>query len=131
MQFDISIRGTPEYPRYLIENKDGEFWDGEKFVSDETDGLLYHHFSPASLVARQLMLESTEATNTYSYVVPLQITVKANEEPDVRSVINWLYKAMTIDMDYDLCGRGPVEDSVGTTIIEWEQLKKVSMNYGQ
>jgi hypothetical protein len=104
---------------------DGKFWneDQSEFVDGDLNGTLYGEWGPPSVIVQNMIIKDYDKQE-HTFIVPLQITVRSDEVPDIVDVAKWAHKVMEIVLNYESHGKGPVEDSVGTTLIEWDQIQK-------
>ena len=129
--FCIVVTCGTEHPRFAIRNHKGEFWTGEEWSSAQDECRLYSEANSALLDAEKLKLERYEHLPCHEFVAPVVIRIYAEEEPDRETLISWLQRSHRLNILATECGNGPEAGTLGTSRIEWAQIRKENSNENQ
>jgi hypothetical protein len=119
------LKGTPDYPRYLISDDQGRYWSGVFWASSEKEAKMYLDLGTVGRTIREIYLLEWKGTPCNQFVVPCIIEMFGEQIGDMEQLRDWLTKAATIFIDHKQFGTGPIEDSLILPQIRWSDLKGI------
>lgn len=125
----LSIKGTPEFPRYLITHQNGQFWSGTEWVPKEHQGHLYADANEALKTTHDLYRTVyQDAKFTEFFILPLTIEVHADTPLLPSQIRKWLRKALYVECNHQKYGNGPSDDSLILVRIDFSGLTHEAQN---
>jgi hypothetical protein len=109
----LSLRGTDEFPRFVITENGGYVWTGQGWSKDQKKAVLFAHPGEASRASQQVMrLESVDlpCKEGFSATVHIEVYSKAGIEPE--ELREWLVRAAQFNLAYGTYGSGPTKESL-------------------
>lgn len=116
----ITISGQPGWKRYLIVTEDGRFWDGKKWTCQGECARLYADHQDVAVAFRELEERLYKNKPLRMFQATLNIRVRADQNYSVQDLQDFLVRSVSILIDQDRCGTGPVSDSLVQLDITWE-----------
>ena len=117
--------GTPEHPRFLIADPNENFWTGEDWSDEETDGCLFASVNDAGQTVQEILLAQHGDKPMRRFVAPVYVDVFSDTNLTQDQIKEWLVKVARLTMDAEAHGNGPVDDSLGLTLIDWNKLREI------
>lgn len=118
-------KGSKDFPRFVLAKADEYlnpvYWDGQKWISDEDDALLFANVNEALWTYNELLTESISDRPCHRFTLPLYIEIYG-ERPKLADLQKWLENAMRIVVNSTKYGLGP-DQSVGVIIADVEKMK--------
>lgn len=120
----LAVRGSPEYPRFLITEPHGQVCSGTIWSPEEIEGLLFNDAEEAAAEAQDLLREQcVNKPHKAEYLVPILFEVMANAPVSLEALVGWLRKALVFELNYADNGIGPQADSCVLIGLEWCKIK--------
>jgi hypothetical protein len=121
----VEPRGTQDHPRFLLK-KDGLYWDGKGW-NQESDASVYHDQEQASQDAQFLQRGVFKESRALAiYTAPVKIVIRSKTPVGRQEAIEWLKKAISLQLNVGDNGVGPVSDSVAEIVIDWNGLRNAA-----
>ena len=118
-------KGSKDFPRFVLAKADEYmnplYWNGQTWLSDEADALLFSNVNKALWAYNEILMESVIDRPCHRYTLPLYIEVYG-DKPNLTGLQNWLENAMRIVVDSTKQGYGPA-DTVAVIIADVDQIK--------
>ena len=113
--------GRPPYRRYIIQNNDEKFWDGNGFTKDFKKGMKYCCTNDACEEMAAILKGFYGKLKRRTFVVPIEVEVygSANQQ----EIANYLYRASVLNIETDKQGNGP-DGNLVLPIIHWGRIKE-------
>lgn len=108
----IEVVGNPNAPRYMIRNREGQYWGGSRWGC-RREGQLYSDVNDAAIVCNMLQrrqYENCKVTTRLS--LPMEVEVLSDRPVSPESISSWLQQALSINVAYGNYGNGPTKDSL-------------------
>ncbi|MCD0459535.1 hypothetical protein [Roseiconus lacunae] len=121
--------GEPPSRRYMIRNQhDHSVWDGEKFVEDKSEAMLFATASDACMVMQDILKDFYKGLSSrrVRYVCPVEIEVWGAVTP--KQVAHYLHRASVLNVKTQEHGNGPTFDSLVLPTIHWGFLGEVEVS---
>ena len=118
-------KGSTDFPRYILAKADEYmnpvFWDGQTWISDESDAMLFKSVNQALWIYNEILTESVNDRPCHRFTLPLYIEIYGHK-PKLADLQKWLEKAMRIVVESPKHGYGP-DDTVAVIIADVEKMK--------
>lgn len=123
--FKLVATGPAEHPRYLISDQQCKFWNRSGWSERESDGSLFASVNDAGRVVQEILLAQHGDKPLRRFVAPAFIDLYADKHLTLDQITEWLVKVARLTMDAESHGNGPVDDSLGLTLIDWSKLREI------
>lgn len=115
---------------FCIQRGDTTYWTGNGWSEDYIDAKLYEDHRTAQLACNAIQYERHAGKPIRQFKVAMTITLA---DPDVQEiareeVIDFLAKAMRIDLETPVFGEGPREESYTQARVHFAKLKEIRPN---
>ena len=114
-----------DHPRYLISDQQCRFWTGSEWSEEETDGCLFASVNDAGRTVHEILLAQHGDKPMRRFVAPVYVDVFSESDLTLNQITEWLVKVARLTMDSEAHGNGPVDESLGLTLIDWSKLKEI------
>jgi len=121
--FSLLSVGMPLFPRYLVMDQHGQFWNGADWSDKETEGLLYDNVNAAGKAIQQLLMNQCQYRTNRRYVAPVEFHLYSDEDVPQALIVDWFLKVSRLIVDGQSHGNGPTEGTVGLLSIDWSRLR--------
>lgn len=107
-----------EYPRYVVEDQDGNVWNGVEFVSERKLGVLYAGTEDACIEMQNILKKDLSQRVLIRLTAPVVIEVYADPEAIINplDIAAWLSRTCHLQMRTSENGLGPNNSVVLPTI---------------
>jgi|GEM_PF-1688920 hypothetical protein len=122
----IIATGTPQHPRFLISDSSDRFWTNSDWAEHESDGCLYVSVNGAGLAIQGILLAEYGQKPMRRFVAPVYVDLYSETDVTLDQIREWLVRVARLTVDAEQHGNGPVEDSLGLTMIDWSNLKETN-----
>ena len=122
----IIATGTPQHPRFLISDSSDRFWTNSDWAEHESDGCLYVSVNGAGLAIQEILLAEYGQKPMRRFVAPVYVDLYSETDVTLDQIREWLVRVARLTVDAEQHGNGPVEDSLGLTMIDWSNLKETN-----
>lgn len=117
--------GTLQHPRFLISDSSDKFWAGSDWTEYESDGCLFASVNDAGRAIQEILLAEYGQKPMRRFVAPVYVDLYSETDVTLDQIKDWLFKVSRLTVDAEMHGNGPVEDSLGLTLIDWSELKEI------
>jgi hypothetical protein len=113
-------RGTPQFPRFAIGEREGKVWDGTGWTDDADKGTLYSEAIAAARECQDILRDAyKDAKHTKFYTIPIQVEVQSDTDLSAHEIREWLQKSIHVGCSYNQNGNGPTDDTLVLTNVMW------------
>jgi hypothetical protein len=121
----LGLRGTDQFPRFIITENGGTVWTGEGWCKDQKKAVLFAHPGEASRASQDVMRKECEDLPSKEHVTAtLNIEVHTKAGVDLDDLRNWLVRAAQFNLAYGTYGSGPTRDSVVLVNVDFFNMKR-------
>ena len=121
----LKTEGTATAPRYTIMNDEGKYYHNDgKWGSHQGCALFSDSNAGCHQIHNLLIEQFGLLPSQQTFVVPLWITLRAEEKVSKDTLEEWLRKVTKIATDSN-AGIGPVENSYGCLQVFWSQMEEI------
>lgn len=117
--------GTSQHPRYLIADPQCKFWTGKSWSENESDGCLFATLNDAGRAIQEIQLAEYGHKPMRRFVASVYVDLYSETDVTLDQIRDWLVKVSRLTVDIEHHGNGPVEESLGLTMIDWSKLKEI------
>lgn len=123
----IHLRGTPEYPRWVISDQFLRYFEGDGWSAqrDERNAQIFASSNQACQVVRDLLVAEHQDLPVRCFQAPVVVRIFADADISIHDLKAWLAKTARLLIDSPTHGNGPTEGSLGTVEIRWDGLEEV------
>jgi hypothetical protein len=121
----IIATGTPQHPRFMISDSSDNFWTGSDWTEHESDGCLFANVNDAGRAIQKILLAEYGQKPMRRFVAPVYVDLYSETDVTLDQIRDWLVKVSRLTVA-EMHGNGPVEDSLGLTMIDWSKLKETN-----
>ena len=121
----IIATGTSQHPRFLISDSSDRFWTGSDWTEHEADGCLFASVNDAGRAIQEILLAEYGQKPMRRFVAPVYVDLYSETDVTLDQIKDWLFKVSRLTVDAEMHGNGPVEESLGLTLIDWSELKEI------
>lgn len=114
-----------DHPRYLISDQQCKFWTGSEWSDEEADGCLFASVNDAGRVVQELLMAQHDDKPVRRFIAPVYLDLYADTHLTIDQIKEWLLKVARLTMDAEAHGNGPVDDSLGLTLIDWSKMREI------
>lgn len=119
--------GSPDFPRYIISNTEGCFWDGEVWITEQSQALLYTDYHQICTDVEKLQIQRYLDKPESRFSVPMEITLKSDKPATLEEIKKWMFKNLRIQLALDAQDSpGPSSDSLFLIQVDWNKLWEIS-----
>ena len=124
--YTLINKGTPAQPRWMISDQWDRVWNEakESFVKDHTLGTLYDSFAKAAWDMHDMLVDEYKNKPTFEYEAPIKMKIYSDKPIDEKIVADWCRRACRFLMDSHSCGLGPLDNTFGLLVADWNSLKR-------
>lgn len=115
-------KGQPEHPRFLISNQHRQFWTGDEWSHNEQSATLFANETEVAWACTEILTEHVKEKPAFRFVAPVEIEIRSDDPPDLRSVQLWLMRAARLYVDYK---QGGLSDGTAILSIDWTKLEQI------
>ena len=115
---------TSQHPRFLIVDPQTNFWTGTDWTEHEADGCLFANVNDAGRAIQEILLAEHDQKPMRRFVAPVYVDLFSETDVTLDQIREWLVKVSRLTVDAEMHGNGPVEESLGLTMIDWSKLKE-------
>ena len=120
-RLEIIPVGSPEFPRFIIQDTSGRVFDGEKMVSGCTKAALFSEGQGVATAYNALQDAMFKDCPLTEFTVALNIRVRAGEPFTKEQLAEYLERATSIMLDHEK-GTGSVELNMVQLDVIWAGL---------
>ena len=99
-------------------------WTGTDWAEYEADGRLYVSVNGAGLAIQEILLAEYGQKPMRRFVAPVYVGLYSETDVTLNEITEWLVRVARLTVDAERHGNGPVEESLGLTMIDWSKLKE-------
>lgn len=122
----ILCTSTSQHPRFLIADPQSKFWTGSDWTEHESDGCLFASVNDAGRAIQEIQLAEYGQKPMRRFVAPVYVDLYSETDVTLDEIRDWLVRVARLTVDAEQHGNGPVEDSLGLTMIDWSKLKETN-----
>ena len=115
---------TSQHPRFLIADPQSKFWTGSDWTEHEADGCLFASVNDAGRAIQEILLAEYGQKPMRRFVAPVYVDLYSETDVTLDQIRDWLVKVSRLTVA-EMHGNGPVEDSLGLTLIDWSKLREI------
>jgi hypothetical protein len=127
--FKIGCReiGERNTRRWIIHNDQvpEHYWTGNGWDATQGEAKLYHDRNKAYPAAKKLQDAILKHLPVRKYKATIEIEVRSDKPLSLQEIRDYCYGAASFELDYDLYGTGPINESQVWSTIQWSSLRKV------
>lgn len=128
----LALRGTDQFPRFVIAESGGTVWTGKGWSNDQSKAVLFAPSGEASRCSQDVMRkECGDLSCTEHVTATLNIEVHTKAGVDLNDLRNWLIRAAQFDLAYGTYGSGPTRDSDVLVNVDFFDLKRIEETDGE
>jgi len=117
---------TSQHPRFLIADPQSKFWTGSDWTEHEANGCLFASVNDAGRAIQEILLAEYGQKPMRRFVAPVYVDLYSETDVTLNEITEWLAKVSRLTVDAEMHGNGPVEGSLGLTMIDWSKLKEIN-----
>ena len=118
--------GTPQHPRFMISDSSDKFWTGTDWTEHESDGCLFASVNDAGRAIQEILLAEYGQKPMRRFVAPVCVDLYSETDVPLDQIRDWLVRVARLTVDAEQHGNGPVEESLGLTMIDWNKLRETN-----
>jgi hypothetical protein len=119
----IKLSGRTQWPRFVITDGDGRFWDGQAWTDKRQQARLYTDDQEMAMAFRELEADQFKDKKLRMFAATINVQVRADQDIDIKALRDYLRRAVWILIDQDRCGTGPVPESLVQIDVCWGELR--------
>jgi hypothetical protein len=123
MKLEIHPVGTPQFPRFVIANDQGEVFDGDGWNKDQNRAMLYSEGPDVALAFNALQETMFKDCTLRKFAVTLNVRVRSAQPFTQKELEDYLERAVAIMLDHDK-GTGPTPNSMVQLDVIWAEMKE-------
>ena len=116
--------GSPAWPRYVLHDDQGRWWTGDGWSGDRRSALLYADWNDVSHEYRRLEAAQWSSLPLRNFEATISVQVRSGQDFTIEQLQDYLYRAITIMLNHEGHGSGPVPDSMARIDIDWAKLNE-------
>lgn len=118
----VERTGSPAWPRYLLHDDQGRWWTGDGWSGDRRSALLHADFNEAAHTYRRLEEEQWAGVPSTDFEGVITLKVWSGTRFTVQQLQDYMHQAVSILLNHETHGSGPVPDSLVRIDIDWSRL---------
>ncbi|MDA1165584.1 MAG: hypothetical protein O3B13_21010 [Planctomycetota bacterium] len=118
--------GTRAHRRWVLHNSlsPEQFWNGKQWTESQSEALLFVDRNQSFHTAKVLQDEILKDVPVRTYTASMTIEVRSHAPCRLEELKDYLHGASSFELDYDLYGTGPTDQSQVWAVIHWGDLSQ-------